>query len=94
MDRVTLLKRASQRLADGDLDYKVSDQVSGGELGSLGQTFDDMARQLAARLQALRESESNYRDIFNATNDALFVLDAETGAIIEINRTAEILRDE
>ena len=89
VDRITLLKRASQRLADGDLDFKVSEQVSGGELGSLGQTFDDMAHQLAVRLQALRESESNYRDIFNATNDAMFVHDAETGAILEVNRTAE-----
>ena len=88
-DRVTLLEQASQRLAGGDLDVRVSDLVAGGELGNLGQTFDAMARQIALREQALSDSESNYRDIFNATHDALFVRDAESGAIIEVNNAAE-----
>ncbi len=37
--------------------------------------------------QALRASERNYREIFNATNDAVFVHDATTGAILDINQT-------
>ena len=88
VDRITVLKHASQRLANGDLDFRVSDQISGGELGSLAKTFDAMAQQLAVREQSLRESESNYRDIFNTTHDALFVHDAESGEILEVNKSA------
>jgi len=35
--------------------------------------------------EALRESEANYRAIFDAANDAIFVHDAETGAILDVN---------
>lgn len=34
---------------------------------------------------ALRQSERNYREIFNATNDAIFVHDAATGRVIDVN---------
>jgi diguanylate cyclase (GGDEF)-like protein/PAS domain S-box-containing protein len=33
--------------------------------------------------------ESNYWEIFNSTNDALFVHDAYTGAIVDVNKTVE-----
>ncbi len=90
-DRVTLLENASRNLAEGDLHVRVSDLVTGGELGRLGQTFDKMALQLSLREQALVESERNYRDIFNTTKDAIFVHDAGSGNIIEINKTVEEL---
>jgi len=90
-DRITLLENASRNLAGGDLHVRVSDVVVGGELGRLGQTFDSMASQLLLREQALVESERNYRDIFNTTTDAIFVHDADSGNIIEINKTAEEL---
>jgi PAS domain S-box-containing protein len=90
-DRVTLLENASRNLAGGDLHVRVSDVVAGGELGRLGQTFDSMAGQLLLREQALVESERNYRDIFNTTTDAIFVHDADSGNIIEINKTVEEL---
>ena len=54
-DRITLLEKASQRLASGDLQVRVSDLVAGGELGSLGRTFDSMALQLAVREQDLQD---------------------------------------
>ena len=88
-DRVTLLEKASRDLADGDLQVRISDLVVGGELGSLGRTFDHMADQLAAREKALIESERNYREIFNASKDAIFVHDAESGNIVEANKTVE-----
>ena len=88
-DRITLLEKASRNLAGGNLDIRVSDLVTGGELGSLGQTFDAMAHQLSLRQQALAESERNYRDIFNTTKDAVFVHDAKSGIIVEINKTVE-----
>ena len=90
IDRVLALQRSSQRLAEGDLSIRVAHEVCGGEIGQLGLAFDDMAKKLASREQALRESENNYRDIFNTTHDALFVSD-ESGKIIEANRSAEIM---
>ena len=36
---------------------------------------------------ALRESERNYREIFNNSSDAIFVHDVETGAIVDANKT-------
>ncbi|WP_020677173.1 sensor histidine kinase [Geopsychrobacter electrodiphilus] len=54
VDRITVLKRASQRLAGGDLDIRVSSQISGSELGSLAETFDSMAQELGAREKSLQ----------------------------------------
>jgi len=90
IDRVVVLQRSSQRLADGDLDARVAQELGGGELGMLGLAFDDMAHKLSLREQALRESKNNYLDIFNATHDALIVND-RSGRIIEANRSAEIM---
>ncbi|MFZ5466422.1 MAG: diguanylate cyclase domain-containing protein [Pseudomonadota bacterium] len=36
----------------------------------------------------LRRSEERYREVFNATNDAIFVHDAQTGLVLEVNRRA------
>jgi len=90
-DRVTLLEKASRDLADGDFQVRISDLVVGGELGNLARTFDHMADQLAVRERALIESEQNYREIFNASKDAIFVHDAESGNIVEMNKTVEEL---
>jgi PAS domain S-box-containing protein len=35
--------------------------------------------------QALRESEASYRAIFEASDDCIFVLDIDTGAIVDVN---------
>ncbi len=48
-DRVDLLEKASHRMAGGDLHVRVADTVKGGELGSLGRSFDDMADRLVQR---------------------------------------------
>jgi PAS domain S-box-containing protein len=37
--------------------------------------------------QVLLQSERNYREVFNAANDAIFVHDAETGAVLDVNET-------
>jgi PAS domain S-box-containing protein len=90
-DRVTLLENATRDLANGDLHVRVSDLVVGGELGRLGTTFDTMAHQLAVREQALIDSERNYREMFNATQDAIFVHDADSGEILAMNKTVEVM---
>jgi PAS domain S-box-containing protein len=37
----------------------------------------------------LRESEKNYREIFNATHESIIIHEEETGAILEINKAFE-----
>lgn len=51
-------------------------------------TINDNTKLLEAE-QALNMIENNYWEIFNATNDAVFVHDAYTGAIVEANRAVE-----
>ena len=36
--------------------------------------------------EALRQSDANYRAIFDAANDAIFIHDIETGEILDVNR--------
>jgi len=43
-------------------------------------------RQRRRAEEALRESEENYRAIFDAANDAIFVHDIQTGEILDVNR--------
>ncbi|MDO9079954.1 MAG: HAMP domain-containing sensor histidine kinase, partial [Desulfuromonadales bacterium] len=66
VDRISILKQASQRLAGGDLDFKVSRQISGGELGSFAETFDVMAHQLGVREKSLQEANREL-EAFNYT---------------------------
>lgn len=49
VERIMALKEASRRLAEGDLNTRVSRVVTGSELGELGKAFDEMADALAAR---------------------------------------------
>ncbi|MRR50105.1 MAG: PAS domain S-box protein [Rhodocyclaceae bacterium] len=48
-----------------------------------------IARDVTERKQAerdLAESESRFREIFDSVSDAIFIHDAETGAILDVNR--------
>jgi|GEM_PF-922941 len=73
-DRIALLEDAARQLAQGTLSGKIGDLVKGGELGSLGRTFDDMAHQLGVRGQALQESEQRFRSFVENANDIVFSL--------------------
>ncbi len=57
VDRVKKLQAASQRITGGDLSTRVGDQVAGGELGELGNTFDEMARTLEENIAELNQSQ-------------------------------------
>lgn len=55
VQRVKRLQEASGHLAEGNLQIRVANSVGGGELGSLGRAFDEMASKLASREQELHE---------------------------------------
>ncbi len=52
--------------------------------GGISAAIDITDRKRAE--EALQRSEANYRAIFDSMNDAIFVHDIETGAIIDVNQ--------
>ena len=99
--RTAQLVRAAEELAAGNLAAR-SGLRGMDELGRLGRAFDAMAlevaetqlrlkRDIAERMraeEALRASEASYRAIFDASEDAIFVHDVDTGAIVDVNPKA------
>jgi len=55
--------------------------------GMMVAIHDVTERREAEKMMSM--IESNYWEIFNSTNDALFVHDAYTGAIVDVNKTVE-----
>jgi PAS domain S-box-containing protein len=82
-DRISLLQHASNRIADGDRQIRVSDSVVGGELGALAQSFDSMASKLAEREWAFRESEERFKALSAASFGGIIIHDK--GHILECN---------
>jgi PAS domain S-box-containing protein len=77
-----------QRLAAGDLSVTVGGLDRRDEIGAMAQAvevFHGNAVKKARAEEALRASEENYRAIFNAANDAIFIHDIETGDILDVN---------
>jgi len=104
LDKIIALRDASRRIADGNLDVRVTERVSGGELGELGHAFDDMAGKLARdrlNLQraddAIREREGRLRAILDISQAGIFLINSR-GRITFANRYLEqmlgIPRDE
>ena len=92
VDRIALLQSASKRLAEGDLQVRVSHLVSGGEVGGLGQALDDMARRLdndvsARKLaeEARQQSERFLRAIIDTEPECVKLLDGD-GTIKMMNK--------
>jgi len=77
------LTRAAAAMADGDLQRDVAVQRHG-EVGVLTGAFVEMRAAIRRQLAELRESESRYRQIFDAMADGLVLLD-EDGHIVAAN---------
>jgi len=86
LSRIEKLQAASRRLSEGDLRVNVSEVVQGGELGSLARAFDEMARHLLSREQALLASEAELDDLYNNAPCGYHSLDRD-GVVRRINDT-------
>jgi len=92
--RTARLVHAAEELASGNLSAR-SGLKGTDELGRLSRAFDAMALAIATDIterrraaEALRVSEASYRAIFDAAEDAIFVHDLDTGAIVDANPKA------
>ena len=92
--RTAQLVHAAEQLAAGNLAAR-SNLKGTDELGRLSRAFDAMALAIATDItarkradEALRVSEASYRAIFDAAEDAIFVHDMDTGAIVDVNPKA------
>jgi C4-dicarboxylate-specific signal transduction histidine kinase len=73
--RIDRLQQAAQRLAEGDLSARVSDTAEGGEIGRLGEVFNDMAGKLSARQATLVRNEL---DLFELNQSLIRRVEKET----------------
>ena len=55
------------------------------EIGTLVDSFNNLLSQIKERDRALSQNEEQYRSIFNATGDAMFIHDADSGKILATN---------
>ncbi len=83
--RLGLLTAGARRLAEGDYDARIAIQGRD-EIGMLARDFNAMAAAIATHVENLRTSEMRAQAIFNSVGEAIFIHDAESGRILDVNR--------
>ena len=86
---VEKLKKATGEIAKGNLDYTV-DISSKDEIGELANNFNEMVKKLQKIKKSLEESEKKYRDIFEYSQDAIYISTID-GKLLDINKAGEDL---
>jgi len=82
----------AEAMRSGAKDYVMKDRIK-----RLAPAVTRELREAAARREArlaeqwMRESEHKYRQLFDALNEAVFVIDEASGRVIDTNRQAERL---
>ncbi len=92
--RISRLAVATRKMAAGDYSSRISATrgilkiLPSDELDELSEDFNSMISQVEGSYEAIKTSESNYREVFDAGSDAMFVHDVDTGAILDVNQRA------
>jgi diguanylate cyclase (GGDEF)-like protein/PAS domain S-box-containing protein len=85
--RFDALTRASKRMAQGDLDIKLTGDGKD-EIGQLIDTFNSMAESVRFNVQRARENEARFHAIADYTHDLEFWLSPE-GKLLWVNPSVE-----
>ncbi|MFA6499242.1 MAG: PAS domain S-box protein [Desulfurivibrionaceae bacterium] len=82
---IRLLTEGTRRVAQGDYSAKLL--IPGrDEISVLAGDFNAMSAAVAIHVEELRASEMRFAAIFNAVGEAIFVHDATTGKILDVNQ--------
>jgi len=73
---VRALSEQAKRIGTGNFEQKVV-YKSKDDLGQLADSFNKMAEELKSNINELEENEEKYRALFEASNDAVFIMDKE-----------------
>ncbi len=93
---VGVIEDITERKQAVDLLKKTNDELEAAneELVATNEEFEAMNeelltsnRELMLEKQKAEESERNYREIFDFSNDAIFIHDSQTGVILDVNKT-------
>ena len=87
---IALLTAAAGKVAGGDLTVQASFQSSD-EIGALAAAFNNMTTQLRARDKALQQSQEEYRQIVDTSNEGIWVFDKNRQTTFVNVRMAEML---
>ena len=82
---ISSLVSATRRIASADYSTPIT-IASRDEIGLLADNFNAMAATVQSRIAQLAESEGRFRSIFDAAGDAIFIHDAESGQLLDVNR--------
>jgi len=95
LNRIDVIRNATLKISQGNLDIRIADSISGGEFGELAIAFDAMAEKLAANAlslsrayEAQRTSESKYRELVENANVIILKWDGD-GRVTYFNEFAE-----
>jgi PAS domain S-box-containing protein len=80
------LTEGVKMLGRGEAVGKLPEETSD-EIGKLAIAFNNMSASLVNREASLKESEEKYRHLFELESDAIFLIEDNTGKILEVNRT-------
>jgi PAS domain S-box-containing protein len=84
MRRMRILTKATDDLANGNLSVRVDMENQQDELSQLGSSFNRMAEALEHHIEERKQSEEQYRTLFEESKDAISVTTPE-GRYLDIN---------
>ena len=85
------MRRTAERLANGDLQARV-DVPQGPEAGALARTLNQMAAQLAERMETITRQTDQQKAVFSSMVEGVLAVGAD-GRILDLNAAAARLLD-
>ena len=76
---------------DGQLAARTGLGAKDGDIGLVGEAFDEMAQAMEEGILALRETEARFRTLVEQAPEAIVVADVEREAVVLVNARAEAL---